>query len=97
MYNKVNSEDLIKLKDIAGEQNVIVGDDIALDYAHDELGGVERMPEVLIRVHTTEETRIPINKTKTVNCLNNCDFNIFIGIFSFYISFLFFTIVQHLN
>jgi len=55
MYNKVNSEDLIKLKDIAGEQNVIVGDDINLDYAHDELGGVERMPEVLIRVHTTEE------------------------------------------
>lgn len=55
MYNKVNSEDLIKLKDIAGEQNVIFGDDINLDYAHDELGGVERMPEVLIRVHTTEE------------------------------------------
>ena len=55
MYNKVNSEDLIKLKNIAGEQNVIFGDDINLDYAHDELGGVERMPEVLIRVHTTEE------------------------------------------
>ncbi len=55
MYNKVNSEDLIKLKDIAGEHNVIFGDDINLDYAHDELGGVERVPEVLIRVHTTEE------------------------------------------
>ena len=55
MYNKVNSEDLIKLKNIAGEQNVIFGDDINPDYAHDELGGVERMPEVLIRVHTTEE------------------------------------------
>lgn len=55
MYNKVNSEDLIKLKNMAGEQNVIFGDDINPDYAHDELGGVERMPEVLIRVHTTEE------------------------------------------
>ena len=55
MYNKVNSEDLIKLKNIAGEQNVIFGDDINPDYAHDELGGIERMPEVLIRVHTTEE------------------------------------------
>lgn len=55
MYNKVNSEDLIKLKNIAGEQNVIFGDNINPDYAHDELGGVERMPEVLIRVHTTEE------------------------------------------
>lgn len=55
MYNKVTSEDVIKLKDIAGEQNVIFGDDINPDYAHDELGGVERMPDVLIRVHTTEE------------------------------------------
>ncbi|MBQ4161018.1 MAG: FAD-binding oxidoreductase, partial [Clostridia bacterium] len=25
------------------------------DYAHDELGGIEKLPEVLVRVHTTEE------------------------------------------
>ncbi len=55
MYNKVNSEDLLKLKSISGEMNVIYGDDINPDYAHDELGGIERMPEVLIRVHSTEE------------------------------------------
>ncbi len=55
MYNKVNSDDILKLKRISGEMNVIYGDDINPDYAHDELGGVEKMPEVLVRVHTTEE------------------------------------------
>ena len=55
MYNKVNSDDILKLKSIAGDVNVLVGDEINPDYAHDELGGIEKMPEVLVRVHTTEE------------------------------------------
>lgn len=55
MYNKVNSEDILKLKSIAGDGNVLFGDEINPDYAHDELGGVEKMPEVLVKVHTTEE------------------------------------------
>ena len=55
MYNKVNSDDILKLKSIAGDDNVIFGDAINPDYAHDELGGIEKMPEVLVRVHTTEE------------------------------------------
>ncbi|MBO7149190.1 MAG: FAD-binding oxidoreductase [Clostridia bacterium] len=55
MYNRVDSNDISKLKNIAGDTNVVYGDDINPDYAHDELGGVERMPEVLVRVHTTEE------------------------------------------
>ena len=55
MYNKVNQDDILKLKSISGEDNVICGDDINPDYAHDELGGIENMPEVLIRAHTTEE------------------------------------------
>ena len=55
MYNKVTSDDILKLKSIAGDGNVIFGDSINPDYAHDELGGIEKMPEVLIRVHTTEE------------------------------------------
>ena len=56
MYNKVNNDDLTKLKNISGEANVIYGADINPDYAHDELGGIEKMPEVLVRVHSTEET-----------------------------------------
>lgn len=55
MYNKVTLEDIQKLKSIVGDLNVIVGNDINPDYAHDELGGVMQMPEALVRVHTTEE------------------------------------------
>ena len=55
MYNKVTNEDIQKLISIAGEENVICGDSISPDYGHDELGGIEKMPEVLVRVHTTEE------------------------------------------
>ncbi len=55
MYNKVTNEDIQKLIAIAGDGNVICGDDISPDYGHDELGGIEKMPEVLVRVHTTEE------------------------------------------
>jgi len=55
MYNKICEKDVAALAAIVGEDNVIVGDAISPDYAHDELGGIERMPEALIRVHTTEE------------------------------------------
>ena len=55
MYNKINEKDIAALVAIVGEADVIVGDNINADYSHDELGGIERMPDVLVRVHTTEE------------------------------------------
>lgn len=55
MYNKVTSEDIAVLKSIVGENEVIVGEAISPDYAHDELGGIEKMPEVLVRVTATEQ------------------------------------------
>lgn len=55
MYHKINAADISALQAIVGEANVLVGDAISPDYAHDELGGIEQMPEVLLRVHTTEE------------------------------------------
>ncbi len=55
MYNKITNEDVLTLRQIVGDANVLVGDEINSDYAHDELGGVEKMPEVLVRVRTTEE------------------------------------------
>lgn len=55
MYNKVNPQDIAALQGIVGEANVIYGDAINPDYAHDELGGCERMPEALVRVYTTEQ------------------------------------------
>lgn len=55
MYNKVTAADISFLQSIVGDANVFCGEQINPDYAHDELGGVEKMPEVLVRVHTTEE------------------------------------------
>ena len=55
MYNKVNAEDIKVLQNIVGEEDVIFGDAINPDYAHDELGGAYKMPEVLVRVTSTEQ------------------------------------------
>lgn len=55
MYNKVTAADIAALKNILPETDVICGDAINPDYAHDELGGISQMPEVLVRVHCTEQ------------------------------------------
>ncbi len=55
MYNKVTEAELAVLKSIVGDESVIYGDSISPDYAHDELGGIEKMPEVLVRAYTTEQ------------------------------------------
>lgn len=55
MYNKVTKDDISVLSSIVGESEVLYGDSISHDYAHDELGGIEQMPEALVRVHSTEE------------------------------------------
>ena len=55
MYNKVTTKDISALQAIVGVADVLYGDGICSDYAHDELGTIEKMPEALVRVHTTEE------------------------------------------
>ena len=55
MYNKLNENDIKALRAIVGDSEVLVGDAINPDYAHDELGGIERMPDALVRVRSTEE------------------------------------------
>ena len=55
MYNKVTGEDIAVLQKIVGESEVFFGEAINEDYAHDELGGISCMPEVLVRVRSTEE------------------------------------------
>ena len=54
-YRKMTKEDVAVLRGIVGEDNVLAGDQISVDYAHDELGGIEKMPEALVRVTTTEQ------------------------------------------
>jgi len=55
MYKNVTAADVAALQAIVGAADVIAGDAINPDYAHDELGGISVMPEVLVRVHSTEE------------------------------------------
>lgn len=55
MYTGITCEDIAALKGIVGEADVIAGEEISTDYAHDELGDIEKMPDVLVRVHSTEE------------------------------------------
>jgi len=55
MYNKVTDADIAALQTILGEENVFFGDAINPDYSHDELGGISHMPEVLVRVHNTQQ------------------------------------------
>ena len=55
MYHKITKEDIDALRKISGEMHVLSGEEISQDYGHDELGGIDCMPDVLVRVHTTEE------------------------------------------
>ena len=55
MYNKINADDISVLQSIVGTSDVLFGESISEDYSHDELGDIKSMPDVLVRVHTTEE------------------------------------------
>ncbi|MFR3071700.1 MAG: FAD-binding oxidoreductase [Paeniclostridium sp.] len=55
MYKKIDEKDIEFLRNLCGDENVLVGENINEDYSHDELGGVEKYPEVLVNVHSTEE------------------------------------------
>ena len=55
MYNKITHADITALRAIAGAANILTGENISEDYGHDELGDVEHMPDVLVRIHSTEE------------------------------------------
>ena len=54
-YKKIHEKDIEFLKAIVGKDRICVGEDISEDFSHDELGGVKKMPEVLIEVLSTEE------------------------------------------
>lgn len=54
-YAKPTPDDVSRLRAIVGDSRCLTGDMIGPDYAHDELGGVERMPDVVAQVRTTGE------------------------------------------
>ena len=54
-YNKLDEKDIKFLVELLGEDRVFTGEDINEDYSHDELGGISKMPDVLVDVLSTEE------------------------------------------
>lgn len=54
-YKKIDQNDLAFLTDLLGSDRVYSGHDINEDYSHDELGGISRMPDVMVEVLSTEE------------------------------------------
>ncbi len=55
MYSKVTQKDVDFLKTVAAPGDLLLGKEISSDYSHDELGGVESFPEVLIFPRSAEE------------------------------------------
>ena len=55
MYKKINNQDIEYLKSLVPSNRIFVGNEISHDFAHDELGGIEAMPDVLINVLSTDE------------------------------------------
>ena len=55
MYKKVDENDVAFFRSVLEEERVLSGDRIAEEYSHDELDGVRRLPDVLLKVRSTEE------------------------------------------
>jgi len=66
MYNKMTAQDIAALRQIEGLE-VLCGDAINPDYAHDELGGISHMPEALVRVRTTDQVAAVMKHAFTRN------------------------------
>ncbi|HWR61583.1 MAG TPA: FAD-binding oxidoreductase [Clostridia bacterium] len=54
-YKKLNAGDIGFLTALLGENRVFTGEAINEDFSHDEMGGISRLPDVLVEVATTEE------------------------------------------
>lgn len=55
MYRKVNSDVVKTLRQIVGEENVLIDAEQMAPYAHDEVVGLKADPEVVVRVTSTEQ------------------------------------------
>ncbi|WP_319202117.1 FAD-linked oxidase C-terminal domain-containing protein [uncultured Ilyobacter sp.] len=55
-YKNVNIEDYENIAEILGtKERVLWEDGISEDYSHDELGGISRKPDILVKAHNSEE------------------------------------------
>ena len=54
-YNTFTADDLAALRNICGNERVIPRDQIGEDYSHDELSGIRKFPDVLVRAASAQE------------------------------------------
>ena len=54
-YKRLDINDIEFLKKVCQDDRVFVGDEINEDFSHDELGGAQNMPEVLVDVLSNQE------------------------------------------
>jgi glycolate oxidase len=54
-YKKIDAKDIEFLVSILDKNRVLTGEEINEDFSHDEMGGISKMPDVLVDVLTTEE------------------------------------------
>lgn len=55
MYKKVDHRDVDYIGSFIPKERLVSFDEISQDYAHDELGGIEKKPDILVYVLSTEE------------------------------------------
>ena len=55
MYKQFGEQDAQAIARLVGEANVICRQAIGEDYSHDEMGGVTAYPDLLVKVHSTED------------------------------------------
>ena len=54
-YKKLDATDIEFLTSVLDKDRVFTGDSINDDFSHDEMGGISKMPDVLVEVLNTEE------------------------------------------
>ncbi|QVK18526.1 FAD-binding oxidoreductase [Mycoplasmatota bacterium] len=54
-YKQIEEQDILYFKEVISDDRVFSHDEINEDYGKDELGTIEKMPDVLIQVQSTEE------------------------------------------
>ena len=54
-YKKLDMADITYLRSVLGKERVLTGEEINEDFSHDELGGISRMPDVMVEVASADE------------------------------------------
>ena len=54
-YKTIDASDIAYFRTVCAAERVIPGGEVGEDYCHDELSGVRRRPDVLIKAQSTAE------------------------------------------